>query len=354
MPEDDGERTEQPTSRRREQAAEEGNFAVSRELNTFFVVLGGLIVLYFSGIWIFQGAAEFMKISFLFLNQELTERSVEAILNKVSYRFLLMVAPISIIPFLGAVSYVMQKGLTLSGKPLNTDFSRINPVAGIKRLFSLNAVAELIKSLLKISIMSYVVYATVAREWGFLPFLMNMETTALLKYVGSITFRIMTKTVWVLAVIAIIDYVFQRWNFEKSLRMTKQELKEEMKEQEGDPAVKARIRSLQRSLARKRMMQEVPKADVVVTNPTHFAVALKYDRKKARAPIVVAKGADHVAEKIKELARNHHVPVIENRPLAQSLYKHVEIGKEIPENLYRAVAEILAYVYRLQSRVRFS
>ncbi len=302
----------------------------------------------------FTGLDDLMKRSFHLYDQDLTVKGVNELFHQVSYKFILIMAPIFIVPFLGAASYAMQKGFTLTGKPLTPDFSRINPVNGVKRLFSLNSAAELLKSLLKISILSYVVYTNVAREWGNLPFLMDMEVGAFMTYLGSVTFRIMTKTVWVLAVIAIVDYVFQRWNFEKSLRMSKDEIKEEMKEQEGDPAVKARIKNIQRQLARKRMMQEVPNADVVVTNPTHFAVALRYDRKKSKAPVVVAKGADRIAEKIKELAKKHRVPVIENRPLAQSIYKYVEIGREIPENLYRAVAEILAYVYRLRSKTRFN
>ena len=158
------------------------------------------------------------------------------------------------------------------------------------------------------------------------------------------------ETAWVLAVIAVLDYVYQRWSFEKSLRMTKEEIKEEMKELEGDPIVKARIKSIQREMARKRMMQEVPKSDVVVTNPTHIAVALKYDREKAGAPVVVAKGAGHIAEKIKEIARKHGVPVVENKPIARNLFRYAEIGAEIPVALYKAVAEILAYVYRLKGK----
>lgn len=354
MPEDNDERTEQPTSRKREQAAEEGRFAVSRELSTLFIIFGGLMVLYFSGSWMFNGTADLMKLSFRLYDQELTVKGVDELFHRISYKFLLIVAPIFVVPFLGAASYAIQKGFTLTGKPLTPDFSRINPVNGLKRLFSLNSAAELLKSLLKISILGYVVYTNVSREWGNLPYLMNMEVGAFMTYLCSVTFRIMTKTIWVLAVIAIVDYVFQRWNFEKSLRMSKEELKEEMKEQEGDPAVKARIKGIQRQLARKRMMQDVPSADVVLTNPTHFAVALKYDRKRSKAPIVVAKGADRIAEKIKELAKKHRVPVVENKPLARSLYKYVEIGREIPENLYRAVAEILAYVYRLNSRTRFN
>lgn len=352
MAELDQEKTEQPSSRRREQARQDGSFAISKELSSFFVVLTGLLVLYYSGLWMVISVADFMKKSFALRAGDLTVRDISGMFHDVSLRFFLVVAPVFLIPVVGALSYALQNGFVFTGRGITPQFSKLDPVAGVKRLFSLNSAVELVKSLIKISVLSYVVYTVISKEWMNLPFLMDMDAITSMTYIGRVSFRIMIKTAWVLAVIAALDYAYQKWNFEKSLRMTKEELKEEMKELEGDPIVKARIKSIQREMARKRMMQEVPKADVVVTNPTHIAVALKYDREKASAPLLVAKGAGQIAERIKEIAGRHGVPVVENKTVARSIFKHVEIGKEIPVSLYKAVAEILAYVYRLKGKYR--
>lgn len=353
MSDQEQDKTEQPTSRRREQARQDGNFAVSKELPTLFIIIGGLVILYFCGLWIVTGVTDFMRESFSrAYGGELTVKDLSGLFGHITFKFFLIMAPVLMIPACGAVAYLLQNGFSLSGKPITPDFKKINPISGAKKLFSMNAVAELVKSVMKVSILSYVVYVNVAREWSHMPFLMEMETVSSLTYIAKVSVSIMTKTVWVLVLIALIDYLFQKWNFEKSLRMTKEEVREEMKEMEGDPNVKARIRSIQRELARKRMMQDVPTADVVVTNPTHLAVAIKYDKTKADAPVVVAKGADFVAEKIRELAKKHRVPLVENKTLARTLFKNVDIGKEVPVSLYKAVAEVLAYVYRLKSKAR--
>lgn len=350
MSENDQERTEQASSRKREQAAQEGRTAVSKELASLFVVVSSVVVLYFAGVWIAAGAADLMKTSFAAFDGEFTVKSMGDLFSSLSYRFLLLMLPALAIPAIGALSYVLQNGFRLTGKGLTPDFSKIDPVAGAKRLLSVNSVAELVKAVLKISVLTYVVFVTVKAEWMTIPQLMGMDLGSSASYMASVTIRIMTKTVWVVAVIAILDFAYQKWSFEKSIRMSREELKEEAKELEGDPLVKARIRSIQRELARKRMMADVPKADVVVTNPTHLAVAIRYDRSKANAPIVVAKGAGLVAQKIREIAKANNVPVLENKPLARTLFKLVSIGSEIPADLYKAVAEILAYVYRLKNK----
>lgn len=352
MADNDQEKTEQPTLRKREQVREEGRVAVSKELATFFLIFGALVVFYFSGVWMATASAEFMKSSFASMPRELGPKEIMELSWTVSYKFFLIALPVFFIPVFGAAAYVLQNGVMFTGKSLAPDINKINPVEGFKRIFSLNSVAELLKSLVKVFVLGFVVYQAVADEWRNMPFLADAEVTTSLSYIGSVTLKIMWRTVWVLAAIAALDYLFQRWNFERSLRMTKEEVRQEARELEGDPLVKARIKSVQRELARRRMMQDVPSADVVVTNPTHLAVALKYDRNRASAPVVVAKGANLIAQKIRELAREHGVPVVENKPLARALYRDVEIGKAIPAALYRAVAELLAYVYRLKSRVR--
>ena len=351
MPDDGQERTEEATSRRREKAAEEGQFVLSRELSSFVMVLGGLAVLYFSGLWMTAGMARLLKGAFTPFNGELTAKTVSGLFGKIVFDFILIAFPAFCIPLLGALSYALQSGFSFRGKGIEADFTRINPIEGMKRLFSLHSAIDLVKSLLKLLALGYVVFINVRKEWAHLPLLVDMDAYATLKYTAEMALAIMLKSSWVLAVVAAIDYLYQWRVFEKGLMMTRDEVREETKETEGDPMIRARIRSIQRAMARRRMMQDVKKADFVVTNPTHLAVALSYDKLKAGAPKVVAKGAGLIAEKIKETARRHGVPVLENKPLAQALYKAVEIGREIPTALYRAVAEILAYVYRLNGRI---
>ena len=352
MAENDQEKTEQASSRRREQARQDGNFATSKEVSSFFSIFGAVMVLYFSGVWIFMGMADFMKKSFFSFGGELTVESALGLFSDVSYKLLILMLPAMAIPVFGALSYVVQNGLNFTTKPITPDLNKINPLAGVKRLFSLNSIAELVKSIMKLTIITYVVYGTVKAEWMTIPFIMDMELVSALAYMGTISFRIMVKTVWVLALIAGMDYLYQRWSFEKGLRMSKDELKEETKETEGDPHVRARIKAIQREMARKRMMQAVPTADVIVTNPTHLSVAIRYDRSKSDAPVVVAKGSGHLAMKIRELAAENNVPLVENKPLARHLYKHTEVGMQIPVDVYKAVAEVLAYVYRLKGKFR--
>ena len=352
MAENDQEKTEQASSRRREQARQDGNFATSKEVSSFFSIFGAVMVLYFSGVWIFMGMADFMKKSFFSFGGELTVESALGLFSDVSYKLLILMLPAMAIPVFGALSYVVQNGLNFTTKPITPDLNKINPLAGVKRLFSLNSIAELVKSIMKLTIITYVVYGTVKAEWMTIPFIMDMELVSALAYMGTISFRIMVKTVWVLALIAGMDYLYQRWSFEKGLRMSKDELKEETKETEGDPHVRARIKAIQREMARKRMMQAVPTADVIVTNPTHLSVAIRYDRSKSDAPVVVAKGSGHLAMKIRELAAENNVPLVENKPLARHLYKHTEVGMQRPVDVYKAVAEVLAYVYRLKGKFR--
>lgn len=350
---DDQEKTEQPTSRRREQARSEGNLAVSKEVGTLFVIGGAVLVMYFGSTWMVTGITSFMKTTFTSnLARTLTPEDVTDISWVVSRELLLILAPFMAIPVFGVAAYLVQNGLTLTSKPLEPKFSKLDPIEGAKKLVSFNSLSELVKSLLKIGVLAWVSYTTVAAEWESLPMLLDMEVKSSIIYMGEVTFTIMTRTIWVLLVIAAIDFVFQRWNHERGLKMSRQEVKDEHKQTEGDPMVKARIKSLQREAAQKRMMHEVPDADVVVTNPVHLAVAIKYDQEKGGAPRVVAKGAGKVAEKIKEIAREHGVPVLEDKPLARGLFRTVELGSEIPVEMYKAVAEILAYVYRLKNRIR--
>lgn len=251
---------------------------------------------------------------------------------------------------IGVLSNYLQVGVIFTGEPLLPKLERINPITGFRRIFSWKALAELIKGILKAVILGYIIYVTLKSHWkDYLP-LMDQGIRGILEFLGRMGFKIGLRASLALLLLAFLDYGFQKWQYERSLRMTKEEVKEEYKEHEGDPLIKARIRSLQREMARRRMLTEVPAADVVITNPFHIAVALRYEAGKMAAPKVVAKGARLLAEKIKEIAHKHGVPIVEDKPLAQALYKSTKVGDEIPVSLYKAVAEILAYIYRLKGK----
>jgi flagellar biosynthetic protein FlhB len=258
-------------------------------------------------------------------------------------QFLLLVLPVMLVLCAVAVlANYLQTGMIFSVEPLAPKASKINPVSGLKRLFSKRSLVELV-------IVGWAAASTLMGAFDRLMPLIYQETGQIMSLLGSEAMRVMIKCCWVITILAILDYFYQRWEHEQSLKMTKQEVKDEYKQTEGDPLVKSRIRSIQREMARRRMMEEVPKADVIITNPVHLAVALRYNPERMHAPTVTAKGAENLAERIKKLAREHDIPVIENRPLAQNLY-HLDLGQEIPAETYQAVAEILAYVYGLKSK----
>lgn len=245
---------------------------------------------------------------------------------------------------------VLQKGFVLSAEPIKPQFSRVNPVEGFRRLFSLSSLMEFVKSGLKVLAVGFIGYKVLKGELFRCPEMLSSAPRGMLQYISHASFGLLLKVTIAFMGIAALDFLYQRWDYEKKLRMSRQELKDELKQREGDPQIKARLRSLQRQIARQRMMQRVKEADVVVTNPTRLAVALKYERGRMAAPMVVAKGRGFIAEKIREIATTAGVPIVENKPLAEILFRTVEIGQLIPEALYRAVAEILAYVYRIKGR----
>ncbi len=352
MAEDDGqERTESATDKRREEARKKGQVPKSRELVSVAVLIGSLLVLYYNGGRMFNGLAELMRDTFKdAATFQVTKDTVPTMFISISYKSFVILAPLMMtVAVLGVVSNVAQFGFLFTTESLSPKFSRINPLEGMKRIFSRQAVVELLKAILKIGLVGIIAFYTVKKEFYRIPSLVEMDVRGILIYGGAVSFRILVNSGVAIFVLAVLDYAFQRWDFEKSIRMTKEEIRQEMKEMDGNPQIKSRIRSLQREAARKRMMEAVPTADVIVTNPTHIAVAIKYET-GSRAPVVVAKGAGFIAAKIKEIAREHKVMVMENKPLARAMYKMVDIGKEIPSELYQAVAEILAYVYKLKKR----
>ena len=351
----DQERTESATAKRREQAREEGQVVKSREVVSTSLFLGHLLFFFFAGASLFQKVQQVIHDGLATFGEvELSRQDIVGVFRHYLYQLTDILFPLFLMLFvLGLVANVLQTGLLFSLKALEPKYSRLNPWQGLQHILSLQSVNELVKSLIKIGLVGYIAYAAIAAEIGqFLP-LSQQALTDIVRYLGSSILRIGTHTAYALIALAILDYAFQRWQYEKHLRMSRQEIKEERKESEGDPQIRSRIRSVMREMARRRMMEDVPKADVVVTNPTHLAVALRYQRQDMPAPKVVAKGAGYIAERIKAVAREHSVPLVENRMVAQSLYKTVEIGEVIPEVLYRAVAEILAHVYRLKPRAAF-
>ncbi len=249
----------------------------------------------------------------------------------------------------GILVGALQTRFLIAFRAIRLDFNRINPVQGFKRMFSLRSVFELLKALLKVAIVGYVGYIVLRREWKNVLIYPVMSPVEAMSHLTNVMFSLALQTGTALLALAVFDYFFQRWEYEKSLMMTRHELKEEMKDIEGNPEVKRRQRQMMMEIMRRRMMEEVPKATVVITNPTHVAVALRYDPEEDEAPVVVAKGVDEIAERIKEIARENDVPIVRNPQLAWEIYERVELGDVIPSDLYRAVAEVLAYVYSLKS-----
>ena len=348
----ESERTEQPTPRRRQEARRRGNVARSADLNSALVLLTGIVILSLSAKFFLNQIIGIQRDIFQNLSRiELTSDSVRFYFITGITVVLKTLAPLIVSVFMiGMLANYLQVGVIFTGEPLLPRLDKINPITGFRRIFSWKALAELIKGILKAIIVGYIIYVTLRPHWrDYLP-LMDQGVRGILKFLGGMGFKLALRTSLALLLLAFLDYSFQKWQYEKSLRMTKEEVKEEYKEHEGDPLIKARIRSLQREMARRRMLTEVPGADVVITNPFHIAVALKYDAGKMAAPRVVAKGARLLAEKIKEVAQKHGVPIVEDKPLAQALYKFTKVGDEIPVSLYKAVAEILAYIYRLKGK----
>jgi flagellar biosynthetic protein FlhB len=348
----DQERTEQASPKRREEARNKGQVAKSPEVASAAILLACTIFFYFGS----GGMVErLMDLTSWTLRESGTTavslNTINALIWGWTWKLFLVMAPLLLtVVIAGLLANYIQIGFIFSTETLAPKFEKIDPIKGFQRLFALRSLVELVKSLLKMAIVTVVVWFTLKDELQNMIPLMDESLGAILLYTGRISFKILITTCWILIVLAILDYLYQRWEFEKGIRMSHQEVKDEYKQTEGNPVIKSRIRRIQREAARKRMMANVPKADVVITNPTHLAVAIRYDPEKMYAPTVVAKGAGFVAERIREIAAAHGVPVIENKPVAQLLYRTIDVDQAIPEDLYRAVAEILAYVYGLKER----
>lgn len=348
----DQERTEQPTAKKLQKAREKGQVPKSQEVSSAFIILTGAAVLLAAGPWIFGSLMDLMQGIFQQLGTLNTQKeSIRTLLADLFVRFLIITAPILIsVAVVGIAANLAQVGFLFTLEPFSPKLSKFNPITGAKKFVSLRSLMELIKSMLKILYIGGIAWLVLRGEMEALPSLMEMSVGQIVSFIGIVSLKVMFYVSLAMLVLAAIDFTYQRWQHNKDLKMTKQEVKDERKQTEGDPKVKSRIRQVQREMAARRMMAAVPDADVIITNPTHIAIAIKYKSGEMFAPQIVAKGAGLIAERIKGIALENNIPVVENKPLARTLFKTTEINDFVPADLYRAVAEVLAYVYRLKGR----
>jgi flagellar biosynthesis protein FlhB len=344
-------KSEKPTQRKLRKAREKGQVARSREVSSAGVLLGGVLLLLFFGQTILQTLAYEMKHLLAFrVPSEITVAYLSQIANGAGMRIAVVLIPVLLATLmLSVAANVMQGGLVFSTQSLGFHFEKLSPKKGLEKVFSKNGLIELVKNLLLLGAVGFISYQVIQAHMWLFPRLVLMDVRKLIHWTAYISYEVLIRVAVLLIVVAFGDYLFQKYRFTEQLKMSKQEIKEEFKETEGDPITKGRIRRIQREMARKRMMADVKTADVIITNPTHYSVALSYKVEAMDAPRVVAKGVGFLALKIREVAQEHDIPLVENRPLAQTLYKSVKIGESIPNSLYKAVAEILAYVYKAKN-----
>ncbi|MBQ7679208.1 MAG: flagellar biosynthesis protein FlhB [Butyrivibrio sp.] len=356
---DGGEKTEEPTAKKLTDARNKGQVANSKEVsNTFTLLILFILIRLFYGYMaerfreIFRLVYNEIPANIIMYEGEVPFRTIESVLNNALLNIILIALPF----LLGGVTValianIIQIGFKVTWEPLKPKFNKLNPLSGIKRIFSLRSLFELAKSIAKIALIGFVVYNYLAGRTESLFLLYDMPLGQCIMLMGNIIVDMGIRVAAIYAIIAAADVAYTRWKFHNDMKMTKQEVKDEYKNSEGDPQIKGKIRQKMQEASRRRMMQQLPQADVVITNPTHYAVAIKYDPEQADAPQVIAKGADYLALQIREKAKEFGVEIVENKPLARMLYTNCEIGEFVPPELYQAVAEVLAYVYHLQGKV---
>lgn len=354
-----GEKTEPATQKKLDDAREEGQVAKSREIANGMGLMALFLVL---KIWTGNMGTSFLKTFENIYNRipqvanllggTAPEREMMLLLRHGAVQLLLIILPILLIGFMVAfISDVWQVKWRPTAKPLQPKFSKLDPIKGFQKIFSVNSLVELIKAFIKIAIIVYMAYNYIKDKTEYLFYLYDMDIMPALKFILQVVTDLGIRIAVVYLIFAFADFAYQKWKFSEDMKMTKQEVKEEYKNQEGDPQIKGKIRQKMMEVSRRRMMQALPQADVVITNPTHYAVAIKYDPEVSDAPVVIAKGQDYLAQKIKEIAREHKVEIVENKPLARMLFANVEVGEAVPPELYQAVAEVLAFVYHLKGKV---
>ncbi|NGQ94023.1 flagellar biosynthesis protein FlhB [Brevibacillus sp. SYP-B805] len=349
-----GEKTEKATPRKKQDARRKGQVAKSTELSPAITLTGVFFLLMMLGSSMYDTFLRIMRESLsTYLRWDVTQENLRVIASQLTVESAKIVGPVLAVSIVIALATnYAQVGVLFTTEPLQIKLEKLNPIQGAKRLFTLRSLVELLKSLFKMAAGILVAYTLL---WDAKDQLIKLSLTSLngvLAFVAHETVKVGLYVGALLILLAAFDYLYQRYEYEKSLRMSKQDIKDEYKKTEGDPLIKSKIRERQRQMAMRRMMQEIPKADVIITNPTHYAVAIRYEASTMSAPTVIAKGQDYIALKIREIARKHGIVTMENKPLARALYSQVEIGQQIPEELFKAVAEVLAYVYKLQGKVR--
>jgi flagellar biosynthetic protein FlhB len=349
-----GEKTEKATPKKRNEAREKGQVPKSQDVVAAFILLSAFLVLGVYGVTLHNRLLQMMtSILQNDLSMAVTTENVRTLFLNLTMQGLWLLAPVFLTAIVIAFAgNYFQVGFLFTLEPLKIKLSKINPLEGAKRMFSLRTVVDFLKSVMKMAIVGMIIYLTLWGERDKLMQLARVPVQSAYAYIASIVFSLGVKIGVTLVIIGVLDYMYQRFDYEKSLKMSKQDIKDEFKNTEGNPLIKSKIREKQRRMALQRMMQEVPKADVVITNPTHFAVALKYEAGQMEAPTVIAKGTDYIALKIREVAKANNIITMENKPLARALYSQVEIGQTIPADLFQAVAEVLAYVYKIKGRAK--
>lgn len=349
-----GDKTEKATPKKRQDMRNKGQVNQSRELPAILLLLALFLTMRMFGPYVYR---ELVATFQFFLQESIAEMSfdnssdVMRLSTYALWQIVKMVAPFFIVAMIiGVIGSVVQVGFMFTLQPLVPKFSKLNPLSGLKRMFSARSFFEMVKAVAKIGLVLWVAWGAISAELGTISNLMDLDLRSSVGYMLDLVVDVSLKVCFALMLIAAVDFAFQYWQHEKEIRMSKQDIKEEYKQMEGSPEIKGRIRQKQREISMRRMMQEVPKADVVITNPTHLAVAVRYRPEDGDAPIVLAKGADFLAARIREIAKENGVRLVENKPLAQALFTQVEIGKPVPPELYKAVAEVLAFVYGIQGK----
>ena len=345
----DQERSEQATGKRRDDFRKRGQVAQSKEVVTAALMTMSLLL------WVFYAQSFWRSLEQLFANSlrhlhqpQLSVLRTLVLTNQTIAELGRLLWPVFLLTLVvGFFASFLQVGPLFTTKPFMPDLSKFNPIKGMGRFFSKRSALEVVKSLAKVSLVGAVAGLTLANEFGTALQLLSVDLSQTIIFLGDVAYLILAKACAIFIVLGLIDFLFTRWEMEQKMKMTKQEVKEEYKETEGDPQLKARVRSVQQQMARKRMMAEVPKADVIITNPTHLSIAISYQRDSMDAPQIIAKGADHLAMRIRDIAKEYEIPLVENVSVARALYK-MDVGSAIPEEMFKAVAEILAYVYSLK------
>lgn len=349
-----GEKTEEPTAKRRADAKKKGQVAKSQEINAAFIMLTGFFLLKSLGGDVMDEIMNYSTHIFSNMMVTVDEESVMQLFIGVSIVLIKTAIPVMLcIMVVGLAINMAQVGINFNTEAIEFKLDKLNPITGFGRIFSKRSLVELLKSLIKIVVIGFFIYDYLKEEIVKMPTLIYTDLFTAANQIADVVFTLAFQVCGVFFIMAVLDLIYQQWQMTQDLKMSKQDIKDEFKQQEGDPQIKGKIKGKQRQMAMARMMQEVPKADVIITNPTHFAVAMQYNS-GMEAPVVLAKGQDHVAMRIKEIAKEHRIPIVENKPLARALYATVEVGMAIPQELYKSVAEVLAYVYRLKNKGRRS